>query len=51
MQWFIQVPRLCWFTPMVQSESTRRLLSANTSASSWISSAGMPESSEAYSRV
>ncbi len=51
MQWFIQVPRLCWFTPMVHRESTLRLLSANTSASSWMSSAGTPESSEAYSSV
>ena len=51
MLWFIHVPRLCWFTPIVHSDMTLASGSANTSASSRRSSAGTPESSETYSNV
>ena len=51
MLWFIQVPRLCWFTPIVHSDMMFLSGSANSSASAFRSSAGTPESSEVYSKV
>ena len=51
MLWFIHVPRLCWFTPMVHRLMTRVSGSANTAASSRRSSTGTPESFEVYSKV
>ena len=43
MQWFIHVPRLCWFTPMVHSDMTFLFGSANTSASALRSSTAAGE--------